>query len=77
MAYSQQQSEIFTQILQKLGLSVQSQRSSRSHQHLYFVTPVGIIVVASHQFGVDLPVGNIAQALENDDNGTQKFLLFV
>ena len=58
-------------------LSVQPQWPSCSHQHFQFVTAIRILVISFHQLSVNFSVRNIGNTFENDNNGTQKFLLFV
>lgn len=74
---TQKQPEVLSDVLQKLGLSIESKRPSRFDQYFYFVASVWIRVVSSHESGVDLAIGKRRNGFQDYDYGTEEFLLFV
>ena len=64
IADSQKKAEVLADVLQELGLSIQSQRSASLDEHLKFIAAVRVAIVALHESGVDLAVGKIAEGLE-------------
>ena len=64
VADSQKKAEVLADVLQELGLSIQSKRSTSLDEHLQLIAAVRVVIVALHQPGVDLAVRKIADGLE-------------
>lgn len=76
-ADAQKEPEVFTQVLQELGLVVQSKGSSSFQQDFNLVTAIRILIMSFHQPCVNLSIRVPTNSLQHDDNGNEELLLLV